>query len=376
MRLTEAARPQAIAMWDFSWLERRWPGAGYEDWDLALAGLRERGYDLVRIDAYPHLVSAGGERVWSLPPRWTQQSWGAQSPIDVQVLPGLVQFVAAAARHGIGVALSTWFRTDRDEVRMLLRTPAELAKAWTDTLDVVAAAGLLEHVTYVDLCNEFPLAAWAPFLYGTDVGPGLPRSHPRIEAWMRESIEIVRAAYPDLDYTYSFAGRYGPTDAPDVRTFDLLEPHVWMASASDFNKDIDYNFELFDPRGYDNLVRLGRRTYEADPEHYDGPLFEQIDWLAQWSRTTGKPLVTTECWSIIDYKDWPGLDWDWVMELNERALTRASATGRWVALATSNFCGPQFVGMWREVDYHRRLTGLIHDGPLDVELGDGDRVGT
>ncbi|MBN1791595.1 MAG: cellulase, partial [Bacteroidales bacterium] len=24
--------PRAITMWDFSWLERRWPGAGYEDW--------------------------------------------------------------------------------------------------------------------------------------------------------------------------------------------------------------------------------------------------------------------------------------------------------------------------------------------------------
>ena len=44
-------------MWDFSWLERRWPGAGYEDWAQALEELRERGYDAVRIDAYPHLLA-------------------------------------------------------------------------------------------------------------------------------------------------------------------------------------------------------------------------------------------------------------------------------------------------------------------------------
>jgi hypothetical protein len=31
--------PRAITMWDFSWLERRWPGAGYEDWDKALSEL-------------------------------------------------------------------------------------------------------------------------------------------------------------------------------------------------------------------------------------------------------------------------------------------------------------------------------------------------
>jgi sugar phosphate isomerase/epimerase len=39
-------------MWDFSWLERRWPGAGYENWDEALDELTERGYNAVRIDAF------------------------------------------------------------------------------------------------------------------------------------------------------------------------------------------------------------------------------------------------------------------------------------------------------------------------------------
>ena len=33
-------------------------GAGYEDIDQALDELIERGYDAVRIDAYPHLLLA------------------------------------------------------------------------------------------------------------------------------------------------------------------------------------------------------------------------------------------------------------------------------------------------------------------------------
>lgn len=28
--------PLAITMWDFSWIERRWDGAGFEDWNAAL----------------------------------------------------------------------------------------------------------------------------------------------------------------------------------------------------------------------------------------------------------------------------------------------------------------------------------------------------
>ena len=43
--------PLAITMWDFSWIERRWDGAGFEDWNAALDGVKERGYDAVRIDA-------------------------------------------------------------------------------------------------------------------------------------------------------------------------------------------------------------------------------------------------------------------------------------------------------------------------------------
>ncbi|MBM4057303.1 MAG: cellulase, partial [Planctomycetes bacterium] len=58
--------PVGIAMWDFSWLERRWPGAGYEDWDVAVGELADRGYEAVRIDAYPHLISAHADADWTL----------------------------------------------------------------------------------------------------------------------------------------------------------------------------------------------------------------------------------------------------------------------------------------------------------------------
>lgn len=54
--------PLAITMWDFSWLERRWPGGSYEDWDKVLDELVDRGYNAVRIDAYPHLLAADAKK--------------------------------------------------------------------------------------------------------------------------------------------------------------------------------------------------------------------------------------------------------------------------------------------------------------------------
>jgi hypothetical protein len=187
---------------------------------------------------------------------------------------------------------------------------------------------------------------------------------------MREAVEVVRAEFPDLDYTFSFSNELDSWDQQDVSCLDVLEPHIWMANNvyTDYYERVGYHFEKFESTGYDNVVKHGRAEYEGDRQRYDDGLFRLIDHVADWSRATGKPLYTTECWAIVDYKDWPGLDWDWVLDLNARAVEHVVTTGRWVGIATSNFCGPQFVGMWREVEWHRRLTSLIKAAPLDVDL--------
>ena len=361
------ARPFAITMWDFSWLERRWPGAGYEDWDLVLDELVERGYDAVRIDAYPHLVSADPHREWELLPPWTQNTWGAQSIVRVQVLPALVEFIAKARDRGVRVGLSSWFRQDRDDTRMQITDPEQMAAVWVDTLRLLDEAGVLDNILYVDLCNEFPVPLWTPFLYGSATGRGFRRTDARIPAYMSTSIELVRSVYPDLAYTYSFGGQYDDWRDQEVSGLDFLEPHVWMAldDVSDYYVKVGYNdYEQSSPAGYDNLVARGRDVYLAEQGHWDGLIFDAVDNLANWSTASGLPLVTTECWAVIDYKDWPGLDWGWVNDLNARVVERVVATGRWVGVATSNFAGPQFHGVWREVAYHQRLTSLIKSAPI------------
>lgn len=181
---------------------------------------------------------------------------------------------------------------------------------------------------------------------------------------MKTSIDLVRAKYPQLRYCYSITSEYDTLATEDVSFMDLLEPHIWMAQASDFYDRVGYHYERFSMTGYENLVASAEQLYRSNPAHWIGCLEQQIQQIAKWSIASQKPLVTTECWGVVDYKDWPLLKWDWVKELCEAGVRSAAGTGRWMAMATSNFCGPQFVGMWRDVAWHRALTDLIHQSPL------------
>ncbi len=355
-----AQRPLAITMWDFSWLERRWPGAGYEDQDAALDELKARGYDAVRIDAYPHLVHAGADKTWELLPCWTTQDWGAPARCRVRVQPELNNFIRRCADRGLAVGLSTWFRQDVDDTRMKIDSPATLGRIWQSTLDSIASAGLLGNILYVDLCNEFALDVWAPF-----TPKGLSRTSPEGVRWMAEPIALLKKERPELDYTFSFTHEYDTWQKQDVSMLGLLELHLWMTHFSDFYQKVGYNYARFDFKDYDNLALKGEPLYRSDPAHWKSRLDYGVGVLAEWARTARKPLITTECWSVVDYKDGPLLHWDWIKELCEEGVTRASGTGAWVAMATSNFCGPQFHGMWRDVAWHRRMTDIIHAAPLN-----------
>lgn len=353
--------PLAITMWDFSWIERRWPGAGYEDWDQALDELKVRGYDAVRIDAYPHLTSRDAEREWDILPEWSTQDWGSQSGNRVHLQPALNEFIEKCAVRDVWVGLSSWFQIDSESTYERIRGPRDLGEAWKVTLDTIAEAGLLDHILYVDVVNEWPIEPWTPFLTEEQrADPALLRH------WVHESIAYLRQYYPDLSYTFS--GWSSPTlKKEDVSDYDLLDLHLWM-SQGEFYEQVGYNYERFSDEGYENVARNAERLYRERPEYWKAILQQRIEEAVMNSEVGGLPLITTECWGIVDYKDWPLLSWDWVKELCEYGTVQAARTGRWVAIATSNFAGPQFEGMWRDVKWHQRLTSIIHKSTVDEDL--------
>ncbi len=275
----------------------------------------------------------------------------------------LPAFLRLVRDRGLRVSLSTWFREDVDDLRGAIREPERFGEIWVETLRLLEAEGLLDLVWFVDLCNEWPQPKWAPFLYEGERAPEFARRSWTVREWTRRAFAVVRAAYPGIPLCLSFAGRFSD-DPDDLAGYDLLEPHVWMseAPASDFPARIGYDIGQanFDPRQYLVLARSARREYVADRSRWTGVLQQYVADVARWAGRAGLPLVTSECWSVVCWKDGPDLEWDWIKELCATGVDAALEHGGWAGVATSNFCGPQFRGMWSDVAWHRGLTDRIH----------------
>lgn len=364
--------PRAITMWDFSWLERRWPGAGYEDWDKVLDELLERGYNAIRIDAYPHLIAEDPTKKWMLNEVWNQQVWGSPDLNEVQVQPNLNKFLEKCKERDIKVGLSSWYRQDVDNTRMKITTADKMADCWISTLRTIETDGLLDTVLYVDLCNEWPGNLWAPFFSSRypHVVWGQWHKEESLQ-WMKHALTRMRKEYPDMPFLFSFDnGDVLKYEEIDSSFLDLYEHHIWMVhqNNSEFYKLVDYKDGQYSPEAYKKVVKVAEKLYKEKPSYWQKLLTDKIELTGKIAKRTGRPLITTECWGIVDYKDWPLLNWDWVKELCALGTVTAAQTGMWAGIATSNFCGPQFVGMWRDVKWHQHLTTIIKSAILDESI--------
>ncbi len=370
---TEKNGPLAIAMWDFSWIERRWPGAGFEEPGKALSELEERGYDAVRIDAFPHLFAAGAEKEWVLLPVWSAHDWGSPYKNRIRLLPAFSEFLLECRKRKIKVALSSWYREDEEQVRMRITSPERMAENWCAVLRWLDREGLLDTVLYVDLCNEWPGDFWAPYFKNEPPWMTWSAWHTkRSMEYMRCAIEILRREFPAVPFCFSFdGGDVSHYHDRDLSFFDLAEHHIWMArlNGGEYEEEVgkaqnprfsESYYHLMSDRAFD--------VYQKRRDYWKSLLVRGIRQLAEAGRAAGLPLATTECWGIVDYKDYPLLYWEWLKELNVLGVETAAACGQWAVMATSNFASPQFAGMWRDAAWHRRLTDKIHKAALPESL--------
>ncbi len=374
---TDNIKPLALTMWDFSWLERRWSGAGYEDWDVALTELVDRGYNAVRIDAYPHLIANNKNKNWKLIPVWSAFDWGSPMTIQVQVQPALNEFIAKCKDHNVKVGLSTWYREDEDNVRMKIDSPEKMADQWIQTIESIND-DLLDNVFYVDLCNEWPGDIWAPYFKNNP--PELTWGGwytTNSMSWMAKAVDKVKNAFPDLPVGISFEiKKLEEFQKQDVSFVDYLEPHIWMSQRNDneFYRKMDFQDDAFSYKGFETMAAEGFDLYNSDKDYWQGLLTGYIKKLGMLAGELKQPCMTSECWAVVNYKDLPGLDWDWIKELCALGATTAADTGQWLAISTSNFCGPQFAGMWRDIEWHQKLTDHIKSAKVNNNLLDSKLV--
>ncbi len=265
--------PRAITMWEFSWIERRWPGAGYEDWDQALDGLVLRGYNAVRIDPFPHLLAVDPHRTWQLLPEWNTQEWGSPDVNRIVLVPALFEFLRKCRDRKIMVGLSTWYREDTSNARMAITGPDVMAANWIKTLQLIQQAGLLDTILYTDLCNEWPGIDWAPFVkppmnYGDFLKPASL-------SYMKIAVELVRAQFPQMPLFFDCAAEF-PEDylKSDLSYFDLLDPHIWMAQQNqgEFYLLSNYHYERFESAGYTNLSLKAEDLYNSRKSYWQSLL--------------------------------------------------------------------------------------------------------
>ena len=58
--MRDGLKPRRVtnAMWDYSWLTQHYPGGAFADFNKAADELLERGFNTVRIDAFPLVIGA------------------------------------------------------------------------------------------------------------------------------------------------------------------------------------------------------------------------------------------------------------------------------------------------------------------------------
>jgi len=373
----------AIAMWDFSWLTRMTgEEAEYRNWDDVLDGLVERGYNCVRIDAFPHLVEAqlngvAGNAITILPEPVSAQ-WGNSVPVTVDPKTSLRDFMSKAQERNLKVGLSSWFNPDSLDLRSTLRTSQDFARAWGETLKFLEDEGVSDSIVWVDLCNEFPFSGWATGvhqdIFGTKLsvvsdvrffGRWTNDALHKTQTHIDQSIEALRQRFPDYKYTYSYMYISRKNFYRlNYKNFDVVEPHVWLTDRLMFGwSSLGFLSMAQLPMGEYIHSKVAPYVFGWARKYWLSMLDKHMSELSEWSIREGMPLYTSEGWATVMYGGVSDSQqhWCWVKEICEAAVYMAIDKG-WVGICTSNFSQPHFKGMWEDVEWHQSLTKAIRRG--------------
>ncbi len=367
-----------IAMWDFCWAYMHYKGGAYEDWKKVCSELTDRGFNTVRIDAFPMIIG----RLKSLDEEVSLRgnplrTWGFTDKDRKHPLAeDLVEFVKTAEKAGLFVILSTWNHdcVEYPKLREYYAKNRKLYwKAWERVLDLLGKNGLLDRVLYVDLDQEFPwFSPFAPELNrlgkgGEAEGDDMEKAG-RIPgfAWNRRQLDFVKdylgsslkhfqRLYPGLRFTFSFTSFWKEIRSLGLKSFDVLEVHIWMTTMERFQARTGFGGLKKDrgKRSYADYMRRLKATMKSVRPMLLAEMRNQMRFAADWAREIAAPLTTTEAWGPWWHMDHPDLEWRWLYDWCEQCAAMAPEFGFW-GITPWNYSHP-FWKNWSNVEWYRRV---------------------
>lgn len=363
-----------IAMWDFSWVNMHYPGAAFADFDRVTDELLARGFNTVRIDPFPWIVGSlrnPGETVTI--PADPLATWGAcDRDRPHAVAQELAEFMEVTRRKGIYVILSTWGYTCREYPN---KSTDDFLAVWEKTLAFLHERGLLEHVIYIDLDQEFPFfSAYREKLIELDPAPAVTsaptdamnaagqRKTQRgmllndaqldfvCDLFNRSTAHFQRL-YPAQRFTFSLTNLWKECRLLDLKCLDVLEVHCWVHGPR-FNNRTGF-YDLVKDRGRRDYTDYQRRidaTFGAVRPMLLSEMHQRLAAAAAWGAEISAPVTTTEAWGPWWHTDHPDLRWDWLREWCAECNALAAQYGLWGSTPW-NYSHPYFAN-WQDIGWY------------------------
>jgi len=386
IRVSNLGKPLAIAMWDYSWILRHHRYGEFENWDLVLEGLAERGYNAIRMDALPQYVAADTsglveQEFRSVKEGWRPSVWGNDYTMSFRPREALLEFLPKCKKYGIRVGLATWFIRHGTERKDIFNEEGGLLRAWNETLTFLKSNDLLDNIIYVDLLNEYPnwhgydwlknkmnlLSDADQFKLNNpdanlpDQGSAGKKGNQLRQKFYNDFINALTGAlkskFPDLDFFASLDSGM-ELNRIDLSGFNALDYHIWFAHSNKVPglQEINQIDQTLDYRKvYTGLLDYWKENRKTLVDWMSGRLTDISEAAKQQNIVCGN----TEGWGPIFWFDHPELDWRWVKESGEICVELARQHGNYKFICTSNFTHPQFKGMWEDIKWHREVTTRI-----------------
>lgn len=376
--ITEHLNPRrlTIAMWDFSWLNAHYLGGSFEDFDQVTDELLERGFNTVRIEAFPWVIGQlSNVEEQTTVPGDPLSTWGhCDKDRTHAVAQELAEFMALTKQKGIYVILSTWGRTHLEYPD---KDPEAFILVWEKTMAFLAERDLLSHVLYIDLDQEFPFfSAYRPKL--DKLGGKVTTSGDLVDAmedagqqaatkglsWNQAQLDFVsqlmnnatkhfQQLYPDQRFAFSLTGFWDECRSLHLKCFDVLELHFWMGDR--FMRRSGW-LELAKDRSEQPFATFEKRTQQtlsAIRPMLLAEMHQKLRKAVAWSDELCVPLTTTEGWGPWWHLEHPDLSWDWMREWCLECNALAAQYGMWGSTPW-NFSHPYWEN-WRDVDWYREV---------------------